>query len=245
MIENIKKAAELINKSKYLSAFTGAGISVESGIPSFRGPEGIWNKYDPKCLDLDYYYSQTEESWKIIKEIFYEYMGKIHPNPAHHALAILEKKGILKGIITQNIDNLHQEAGNKEVYEFHGNMKYFVCNSCNSRLTLEEIDLNQKLPLCNKCGKLLKPDFIFFGEGIPETAYTASIELAQKTDVMIVVGSTGEVMPACHMPVIAKQKGATIIEINPGESTFKNSITDIHIEMKGGEALSAIMKLID
>ncbi len=167
MEANVLKAVDLILNSKCTIAFTGAGISVESGIPPFRGENGLWSKYDPNVLDLGNFQLNPIESWKVIKEIFYDFFGKAKPNTAHFVLAEMETKGFLKSIITQNIDNLHYEAGSKEVYEFHGNSRMLVCPYCSNKSIAAETDLIE-IPLCNHCHAVLKPDFIFFGEGIPE-----------------------------------------------------------------------------
>ncbi len=238
----IKKVAQLIKNSKYCIAFSGAGISVESGIPPFRGESGIWNRYDPHLLDLSYFYSQPAKSWEAIREIFYDFFTEAKPNDAHLVLAELEKSGVVKAVITQNIDNLHYVAGSKRVFEFHGNSQKLKCLDCYTYYDAKNVDLKVIPPKCEKCGGLLKPDFIFFGEGIPSDAYQNSFNAAQKADVVIILGSTGEVMPACQVPVIAKQNGATIIEINPDDSNFTNQITDFHIKMKAGEAMKAIMQ---
>ncbi len=238
----INKVAEIIKASKYCIAFSGAGISVESGIPPFRGESGIWNRYDPHLLDLSYFYSQPARSWEAIREIFYDFFTEAKPNDAHLVLAELEKSGIVKAVITQNIDNLHHVAGSKRVFEFHGNSQKLKCLDCNSFYDAKDVDLKVIPPKCEKCGGLLKPDFIFFGEGIPSEAYQNSFDAAQKADVVIILGSTGEVMPACQVPVVAKQNGAIIIEINPDNSNFTNQITDFHIKMKAGEAMKAIMQ---
>ena len=236
----ISESAKLIRSSRYLVVFTGAGISVESGIPPFRGKNGLWSKYDPDCLDLSSYFQNPVESWKIIREIFYDFFGQAKPNPAHEILAWLEKNGILKCIITQNIDNLHQEAGSNHVIEFHGTCKNLVCTKCKHIYAKEEIDLTASLPLCKACNALLKPDFIFFGEAIPEPAATISFDEAEKCDLMIVIGTTGEVMPACNIPYFAKKTGAKIIEINPEISEFTNSITDIYLQGKAGEIMTLL-----
>ena len=239
--EQIKAAAGLIRSSRYLVAFTGAGISVESGIPPFRGPEGLWSKYDPIVLDLDYFYRNPLESWKVIKEIFYDFFGQARPNAAHLALAQLEKAGILKSIITQNIDNLHQEAGNTVVYEFHGNSRKLICTSCGRHYAAGDVSLQALPPKCKACNNLLKPDFIFFGESIPTEAYTSSVKAAENADVFLIIGSTGEIMPASQIPHIAKQTGAGIIEINPETSRYTNSITDIHLKGKAAEVMQKLM----
>lgn len=240
----IKEASLLLKESKFTTAFTGAGISVESGIPPFRGEKGLWNKYDPKTLELDYFHDNPLESWKVIVEIFYEFFGYAKPNPAHLNLAQMEKSGFLNAIITQNIDNLHQEAGSKNVIEFHGNAKQMVCTSCSKHFKPEEINLKLLPVACDACSSLVKPDFIFFGEGIPALAYQQSIHAAAQSDVMIIIGTTAEVMPAGQMPVIAKKNGAKIIEINPEPSNLTNYVTDIHLKGGASEVMVALGEVI-
>jgi NAD-dependent deacetylase len=240
----IKKAAEIMKASEFCIAFCGAGISIESGIPTFRGEGGIWNQYDPECLEIGNYFRNPIESWKVIREIFYDSFGKAVPNSAHFALADLEEMKLLHGVITQNIDNLHHEAGSKMVYEFHGNSRTLVCTDCGEVYDKTEINLNDRIPLCNKCNSLLKPNFIFFGEGIPEPAGLKSFELAEKCDVILVIGTTGEVMPACNIPYVAKRKGAIVIEINPGKSAYTEQITDIYLPGKAGEILPQIVNYL-
>ncbi|MBQ8761122.1 MAG: NAD-dependent deacylase [Bacteroidales bacterium] len=235
----LEKASEIISKAKKIVAFTGAGISAESGIPPFRGENGIWNKYDPDSLDIDYYYRHTKESWKVIKEIFFDFFNnnEIKPNPGHEVLAKWERDGKLKCVITQNIDDLHRIAGNKIVHEFHGNSSRFVCKQCDAVYPLKEINITEEPALCPRCGHLLKPDFIFFGEGIPYDAYKNSIDAANDCDVFIIIGTSGNVSPANMIPGMAKQHGATIIEINKDRSLYTDSITDIFLQGKAGEIL--------
>lgn len=236
----IKKASAILKKSKSTIAFTGAGISVESGIPPFRGEHGLWDKYDPKVLEIDYFYSHGAECWYYIREIFYDFFGKAQPNAAHKVLARMGKHQLLNAIVTQNIDNLHQMAGSRAVHEFHGNSNRLVCMKCNEHFTVSEIDLNIIPPLCPYDLSILKPDFIFFGEGIPPLAYENSFEAARNCEVCIIVGSTGEVAPASYVPHTAKQYGAYIIEINPEKSLFTDYITDLHLAGKAGEVLSQL-----
>ncbi len=240
MEEEIKQAANLLKQSHYTSAFTGAGISVESGIPPFRGTTGLWSKYNPIVLDINYFHSNPLESWRVIKEIFNDFFGKAKPNKAHQVLASMEQKGLLRNIITQNIDNLHQEAGSREVYEFHGNSRELVCTKCNKRFGIKNINFN-KLPVtCDECGGLVKPDFIFFGEGIPPAAYEKSLESASKADLFLVIGTTGEIMPASQIPVIAKNNGAKIIEINIEPSNYTQQLTDIFLQGKATEIMELL-----
>ena len=242
IINDYKKAAEIIKNSNFLIAFTGAGISVESGIPPFRGPNGLWSKYDPKILDINFFYKHPDISWKYIKEIFYDYMQNIKPNKAHYFLANLENKGILKGIITQNIDNLHQKAGSKNVVEFHGTASRLECINCKSKFQSNKISFEKLPPLCPKCHGILKPDFVFFGEPIPSTAFEKSINLMQNADAVLVIGTTGEIMPASELPFIAKQNGAKIIEINIENSNYTNNITDIFLNDKATSASEKLKK---
>lgn len=236
----IKETAKLIQQSKYTIAFTGAGISVESGIPPFRGENGLWNKYDPRVLDLGYYLHNQEECWFYIREIFYDFFAAAKPNNAHRVLALLEKAGWLQSVITQNIDNLHQEAGSKVVHEFHGNSKKLICLKCGKKYGADEFDMKKIPPRCRSDNEILKPDFIFFGEGISPETYSHSFAEAEKAEICMLIGSTGEVAPASHIPRAAKQNGAIIIEINPEESMFTNAVTDIHLKGKAGEILKQL-----
>lgn len=244
MKNDLKRAAEIIRKSKSMIVFTGAGISVESGIPPFRGEDGLWSKYDPKCLDLDYFYSYPKEAWTAIKSIFYDFFGKAKPNKAHEVLADWEEKGIVKAIVTQNIDNLHQEAGSHQVFEFHGNSQKVICPVCEQLYYPNELDLDKLPPRCVNDGEVLKPDFVFFGEGIPEDAYRKSLLAAKMTDVVLIIGTTGEVMPAAMIPSEAKRAGATIIEINTEPSNYTDVLTDIFLKGKASEILGELEELI-
>ena len=238
----IEEAVELLKGSKFTTAFTGAGISVESGIPPFRGEGGLWNKYDPNILDLQTYRHNPEKSWPVIKELFFDFFGEARANAAHYGLAKLEQKGLLNSIITQNIDSLHQEAGSKIIFEYHGNCRQLVCFDCGNIEQVEGKVLIETPPKCEKCGGLLKPDFIFFGEGIPEEAYEKSLEAARDCEVMLVIGTTGEIVPASTLPYMAKEMGAKIIEINTNESTYTNTITDVFLQ---GKATEIMAKIID
>ena len=239
------EAAKIIKSSKRCVAFTGAGISVESGIPPFRGENGLWNKYDPQTFDIQYFYSHTKQSWEVIREIFYDLIGKVKPNAAHYALVELEANNMLSSVITQNVDNLHYDAGSNVVYEFHGSLKSLVCLKCRTKYKISKIDLNILPPVCEKCDGILKPDVIFFGEAIPEPASTHSFNEAGKADCFILIGTTGTVAPANTIPSIAKSNGSQIIEINPYTSEYTNSVTDIFLEEKASTAMEKLMEEID
>lgn len=243
--KKIHDAASVILEAKQITAFTGAGISVESGIPPFRGKDGLWNKYNPSFLDIDFFYSNPKESWRLIKEIFYDFFGKANPNNAHKALAWMEQNNLLHGIITQNIDNLHQEAGSKIVHEYHGTSHTLVCIECEKSHQVTEVNFNKMPPACNFCQNgILKPDFIFFGEGIPETAQKNSIKAAEESDVFLVIGTTGEIMPASMIPQLAKSRGAHIIEVNTHPSNYTGRITDIFLEGKAGYIMNELTEVL-
>ncbi|MCD6400416.1 MAG: NAD-dependent deacylase [Anaerolineales bacterium] len=236
----IQQAAQRLRNAKRTVAFTGAGISVESGIPPFRGPDGLWSRYDPIVLDLDYFQHHPEESWRVIKEIFYDFFGQARPNAAHRTLARLESAGYLQSVITQNIDNLHQEAGSRDVIEFHGTSHRLTCLSCGHIWDYTPDLLNKLPPACPDCGGLLRPDFVFFGEGIPPDAYQRSLTETHLADTWLVIGTTGEIMPASLLPIEAKRNGAVIIEVNIRPSNYTNQITDIFLPGKATKVLSAL-----
>jgi len=238
--DKVAEAVSLLKKSKFTTAYTGAGISVESGIPSFRGAGGLWEKYDPEMLEIGHFRANPTEAWVVIKEIFYDFFGKAKPNKAHLVLAEMERKGLLSRTITQNIDNLHQEAGCRHVYEFHGNSKQLVCLTCLKTYKVGEISLDHLPPTCRQCGGLLKPDFVFFGEAIPQKAIAAAYEAAAISDIFLIIGTTGEVMPANQIPFMAKENGVTIIEINPEASNYTGRITDLFLQGKAGEVMEKI-----
>ncbi|MEA2030770.1 MAG: NAD-dependent deacylase [candidate division Zixibacteria bacterium] len=242
--DELNRAVGLIKKSSHTTAFTGAGVSVESGIPPFRGKDGLWSTIDPVFLDTSYFYKYPEKSWQLIKEIFYDSFGKAKPNYAHYALAELEDKKLLDTIITQNIDNLHQKAGSKEVLEFHGTSKNLVCTKCGKQFEASERLLDNLPPKCTDCSGILKPCFIFFGEPIPEPARSRSFEEAEIADVFILIGTTGEIQPASMIPIVAKNNHVKIIEINIEESNYTNNITDVFLKGKATEIMKNLLDVV-
>jgi len=243
-MKNIHKAAQILKNARHLTAFTGAGISAESGIPTFRGKGGIWDKYDPVILEIDYFRKNPEKAWPLIKDMFYNVIDIARPNPAHYVLAEWEKKGLLKAIITQNIDNLHQKAGNKQVIEFHGNTRDLVCLQCGKITPVKEADMTQNPVTCPQCGGVLKPDFVFFGEPIPPQAYEQSLYHSRQADVYLIIGTTGIIMPASLLPYEAKRNKAIIVEINLTPSNFTEQITDFFLQGKASDVLSRLNTLI-
>ncbi len=240
LASNLDLAAKKIRESHELTVFTGAGISVESGIPPFRGQGGIWNQYDPEVLELSYFRAHPKESWIVIRDVFFEKFRQAQPNKAHIILASWEQRGLLKTLITQNIDNLHHRAGSQKVIEYHGNSRSLRCLSCGRSVAIASVSLETVPPHCTSCGGVLKPDFVFFGEAIPPDALSASFQAMEQTDLLIVIGTTGEVYPAADLPRIAKRNGAFILEINPEPSAFTFSLTDLYLPLPASKALSQI-----
>ena len=242
MRELIRRSAGFIRDSRTTAALTGAGISVESEIPAFRGKNGLWERYDPEeYAHIDSFIKDPKKVWKMLKE-FVGVCREAEPNTAHTSLASLEEMGLLAGIITQNVDGLHQRAGSSEVIEFHGGNSTHSCLHCKKVFPTEEISLVILPPLCS-CGGPLRPDFVFFGEAIPQTALLRSIELSHSCELMLIIGTTGLVMPAAQMPYIAKSAGARLIEINPEQSAY-SGIVDIFLEGKASEIMDLVMKNI-
>lgn len=235
-----KDAAMLIKTASRITVFTGAGISVESGIPPFRGDDGLWSKYDPIFLDINFFYRNPEKSWQLNKEIFYDFFGQSNPNQAHFIIARLERKGLVNTVITQNIDNLHQKAGSKNVIEFHGTSRLLTCIICQQQIDFKKELLEDLPPLCPECNGLLKPDYVFFGEPIPEKASIESFREADLSDLFIIIGTTGEIQPASLIPYQAARNGAKILEINTQNSNYTNTITDIFLQ---GKATKVMMNL--
>ncbi len=241
---SLHKAAEIIKNSQYLIALTGAGISVESGIPDFRSAGGLWEKYDPAVYaHIDSFRQNPEMIWEMLFEMI-ELTKNARPNPAHLALAELEKKNILKALITQNIDNLHQEAGNTNVIEFHGNAHRLECLVCHHEMPVESTDFGGKPPKCPRCGQIMKPQVVFFGEMIPPDALMESQMLANSADAILVVGTSAVVYPASSIPYIAKQNRAKVIEMNLEQTAITGSITDVFIQGKVGETLPELLEII-
>nr|MBN2277830.1 NAD-dependent deacylase [candidate division Zixibacteria bacterium] len=242
---SLDKAAKMIKRARRVTAFTGAGISVESGVPPFRGPDGLWSRYDPACFEINFFRTHPETAWPLIKKMFFDTFREAHPNDAHLGLARMETAGRLRTVITQNIDNLHQAAGSKEVYEFHGNARYLVCLECEARYGIAEMDLDHLPPVCPVCHGMLKPDFIFFGEMIPERVHSRSLYETIHSDIFLVIGTSGEVMPASMIPAIAKQNGAGIIEINISPSNYTGRISDIFLAGQASDVINDLVRLLE
>ena len=233
-----------MKKSSCLVAFSGAGLSAESGIPTYRGIDGLWTKYDPmKYANIDYFITNPSYYWNFFKEIRYPTIKKASPNAAHYALVELEKKGKLYQVITQNIDGLHQIAGQKKVIELHGNTRRIICLDCNKMYSMEETYklLEKRVPpRCSICQGLLKPDTVFFGEPLSQKVIQEATYAAQNCDIFFAIGSSLVVTPAAEIPREAKENGAKLVIINI-DSTPLDNIADIVIHEKASMVLSKLI----
>ncbi len=245
MTNSIQAAAELLSRSKRIVAFSGAGISQESGIPTYRGSDGMWKEYDPqKYANIQFFKKDPTYFWSFFRDVRYRTLVDSSPNSGHRALAKLEQEGKLAAVITQNIDGLHQAGGSKKVIELHGNTRVIGCLECEADYDYEPIAARVKKgevpPHCEKCGGLLKPRVTFFGEALPEGAMENASYESANCDLMLVVGSTLEVFPAASCPLIAKRAGAKIVIVNVG-ATAMDELADILIDGKAGEILPQIV----
>jgi len=243
---SIRDAAELILSSEYVVALPGAGVSVESGIRPFRGPGGLWPERGEPPMDG---YRRFQEDPKGYWERrldperrrgFGESLLNAEPNPGHLALAEMEEMGILKSLITQNIDNLHLAAGSQKVLEIHGNRKKLRCITCGTQYPLGSFDLSRLPPLCPECGGVVKSDTVMFGEPIPVRVLDRCIEEAGRADCMLVAGTTAMVYPAAALPVHVKRNGGGLIDVNPNPSEL-SGYCDVEIRAPSGEALPMLV----
>ncbi|MGQ9646378.1 MAG: NAD-dependent protein deacylase [Thermodesulfobacteriota bacterium] len=240
----IQRAAQDILKSKKTIAFTGAGISVESGIPDFRGAQGLWQKYDPEeYANIQAFYSNPDKVWRMLKDMF-ELIMKAKPNPAHTGLAELERMGYLSSIVTQNVDGLHQAAGSKNVIEFHGSHRTLSCLKCSQKVDGSMLTLSDLPARCPRCSSLLKPDVVFFGEPIPWEAQVTSLKESKTCTAVLVIGTSAVVYPAASIPVTAKERGAIVIEINMEPTPLTDRISDYFICGAAGKIVPAIVEEI-
>jgi NAD-dependent deacetylase len=238
----IQRAAKDILNSKKTIAFTGAGISVESGIPDFRGAQGLWEKYDPEeYAHIQAFTSNPDRVWLMLKEMF-SLILEAKPNPAHVGLAELERMGFLSSVITQNVDGLHQAAGSRNVIEFHGTHRTLSCLKCSSTVDGSSFRMEDLPPRCSRCSSLLKPDVVFFGEPIPWKAQAMSFKESLSCDLVLSIGTSAVVYPAATNPITAKERGAMVIEINMEPTPLTDQISDYLICGSAGEIIPAIVE---
>ncbi len=245
MRDIIKAIASDIKTSKHVVIFTGAGISVESGIPAYRGEKGLWNKYDPNIYaNITYFLQDPSYYWNFFREVRYPMLKKVKPNKAHLALAELETVGNLKTVITQNIDGLHQDAGSSSVIELHGTTRTIYCLNCSQEYSMDEVFsmLEAQIPpICSECKGKLRPAVVFFGESLNSQILRLAFEEAENCDFLLAVGSSLVVHPAADIPRMAKQRGAFLAIINI-EKTPLDTTADYVINDEAGKILPQIVQ---
>lgn len=248
----LERAVELVLSSHYLVAMTGAGISVESGIPPFRGPGGLWTKYgEPPMNGYQQFQADPKTWWErrlrgddVRPEA--AAFDTAQPNPGHYALATLERLGLLKYVVTQNVDNLHQEAGSVNVVHIHGNRTRLRCVRCSARFARDDarISYDPLPPHCPECGTgIIKGDGVMFGEPIPMDAMAICQDEALKADTVLLIGTSGTVYPAAELPVMSKRRGAAIIEVNPYD-TSHTPLADLILRGPSGVVLEELARRV-
>lgn len=238
-----KEFIERLIKANHVIFFTGAGISAESGISTFRGQNGLWSKFKPEELaNFDAFIKNPDLVWQ-----WYQYRRKIinesKPNNGHLSIAEMENYFEEVTVITQNVDNLHRRAGSKNILELHGNIERNYCVNCKTFYGLNEFEANNRIPRCKKCGGLIRPDVVWFGENLPAGVFENAEQYARKSDICFIVGTSAIVYPAAYIPVTAKKSGAYLVEINIEETEITGSV-DYSIIGKSGEVLPQIAELV-
>jgi len=245
MDDLIRRAAKDLAAAGNVAALTGAGISIESGIPPFRGKGGLWERFDPmEFAHIDALMRVPTKVCKVLIKEMKEILDRAEPNNGHKGLAKLEARDKLKTIITQNVDGLHQAAGSTDVIEYHGTFAWQRCMDCGKKYENREVDVSKIPPRCD-CGGILRPDAVFFGEMIPAEAMWRSRQAATDCDLMLVVGTSAVVQPAAMIPVIAKENGAKIVEINPEKTPLTFEISDYLIMGEAGEVMNRILEAME
>ncbi|MFX1562705.1 MAG: NAD-dependent protein deacylase [Promethearchaeota archaeon] len=244
---HIQKAAQFILESSSTVALTGAGVSTESGIPDFRGPNGLWTKVDAsKFASVDAFLSDPKGWWLTALELSPTIMNA-KPNPAHKILAKLEKMGLIQWLVTQNVDGLHKQAGSKNVLEVHGSLSSASCIVCRAQVGRRYLEKAIKKrwipPTCPDCGGILKLDAVLFGEGLPREAMAEAVNAARTCRLMLVVGSSLLVYPVATLPSIARQSGAHLIIINHEETPF-DDVADLVFHAEAGDILTRITEIV-
>src|SRR5438445_10900445 len=246
----IRQAAQCLRAAEYVTALTGAGISVESGIPPFRGPGGLWTKYGEPPMDgYQRFLQDAKQAWEEplaptgASQEIRETIARAAPNLGHAAFVKLEEMGVLHWLITQNVDNLHRRAGSRNVLEIHGNSTLVRCLSCTARFPLAVISFEVLPPRCLQCDGILKNDTVAFGEPIPGDVLEQCWRATGHCDCMIVAGTSATVTPAAYFPMQVRERGGTLIEVNLYESEITQFCT-VSLRGKSGEILHALAQTV-
>ena len=242
-------AAQMMLGARYAIALTGAGMSVESGIPPFRGPGGLWTKHgEPPMNGFQIFLADPKKAWedklrRTQGDELYAALREARPNPGHQALVEMEALGVLRCVITQNIDNLHRAAGQKSLAEIHGNFALIRCLECASRFGFEQIALDELPPRCPVCGGLLKSDTVAFGEPIPRDVLTRCEEQAERADLVLLAGTSATVYPAAGFALEVKRRGGGLVEVNLYESEI-TTVCDLSLRAAAASLLPRLARAL-
>jgi NAD-dependent deacetylase len=244
----VERLAELFGQSRRTVVLTGAGVAVPSGIPDFRTPEtGLWANVDPmEVAHIDVFERDPERFWSYYRPRF-ETLGDKEPNPAHTALAELERRGLIGGVITQNIDRLHRAAGSENVIEVHGSIETSSCMACGASFGLEVMDDlfdEHGVAICSDCAGAVKPDVVLFGELLPEEAMQRAVELAEGADLMLCVGSSLVVHPVAGLPQLTLDAGGRLAIVTKGETPY-DAKAELKLEGEVDAELTALLAALD
>jgi NAD-dependent deacetylase len=238
-----ERLAELIVEAQPCVVLTGAGVSTESGIPDFRSPSGIWQRYDPmEYATIDAFRRDPAKVWDFYAKRL-GVLRKAEPNAAHRALAELERRGLVEAVITQNVDRLHTLAGSKQVIEVHGSLRTSSCLACGHSEEFDRVVELLPVPACARCGAVLKPDVVMFGELLPSGAMERASELVRRASLLLVIGSSLEVYPVAGLPEEALAAGARLAIVNKGSTPYDRR-ADLVIDAPAGEILAAVLSTL-
>jgi len=237
----IDELIDVMLNSRRFAVLTGAGISAESGVPTFRGQDGLWGKFRAEELaTMDAFMANPKLVWEWYNWRR-ELMADVKPNPGHHALAELEALADDFTLITQNVDGLHRQAGSKAILEVHGNIHRNKCADCN-RVLAEDIEIDpDSIPTCERCGGRIRPDVVWFGEMLDSDILSNAFRASEAADLFFSVGTSAIVHPAASLPMMAKRCGAALVEINP-ERTPLTDLADFYVSAKSGEYLPDLVE---
>jgi len=248
LTEQVEQAVELIAAAKRIVAFTGAGISTESGLADFRSPGGLWDRY--RIVTYPEFLSSAEariEYWSMRRELIPTLLAA-EPNAAHDALAALEEQGKLLAVITQNIDGLHQDAGSKQVVELHGTNRTAACLTCGFQWQIEDIQFRLEAgdldPHCDTCDGLIKPETVSFGQSMPAEEMDEAFRLAEACDLMLMIGSSLAVQPAASVPLVTYQNGGKLLFINRTATDY-DELADLVVQGSAAEFLRTVLEKLE
>lgn len=249
MADGPEELARLLAAADHAIALTGAGISTESGIPDFRSPTGVWQRFDPmEVASMSTFMADPARFWAFHRPR-YDLLAGVEPNAAHRAMAELQRRGVIRSLITQNIDRLHARAGSEGVVEVHGSMSHGECLRCGGRIGIEDLmaradAAEDGVPRCEACDFQMKSAVIMFGEALPSAAITAAFDAADRADLILVVGSSLQVAPVSELPGLVRRRGGRIAILTEGDTPY-DDVADLRLRGRAGDQLTEALTALD